>query len=84
MLNPEHSKRSSMVGTTVWMAPEVMRGEPYGPKVDTWSLGIMGIEMAKGRPPYIWKTRERVRCKYAQIPVSFWSISLRQNPITTT
>ncbi|KAL2293954.1 hypothetical protein Nmel_007658, partial [Mimus melanotis] len=56
VLSPERSKRRSMVGTTCWMAPEVVRGEPYGPKVDTWSLGIVGIEMAKGRAPYIWKT----------------------------
>ncbi|NXB43794.1 PAK3 kinase, partial [Leucopsar rothschildi] len=48
----EQSKRRSMVGTTCWMEPEVVRGEPYGPKVDTWSLGIVGIEMAKGRAPY--------------------------------
>ncbi|NWY68752.1 PAK3 kinase, partial [Erithacus rubecula] len=49
----EQSKRRSVVGTTCWMAPEFVRGEPYGPKVDTWSLGIVEIEMAKGRVPYI-------------------------------
>ncbi|XP_056371603.1 uncharacterized protein LOC130266321 [Oenanthe melanoleuca] len=55
------SKQRSMVGTTYWMAPELVRGEPYGPKVDTWSLGIVGIEMAKGRAPYIRKTKERAK-----------------------
>ncbi|NXL14483.1 PAK3 kinase, partial [Setophaga kirtlandii] len=59
LLSPEQSKRRSMVGTICWMAPEVVRGEPYGPKVDTWSLGIVGIEMAKGEAPYIRETSDR-------------------------
>ncbi|NWW41644.1 PAK3 kinase, partial [Panurus biarmicus] len=60
VLTPEQSKRRSVVGTTYWMAPEVVRSEPYGPKVDTWSLGIVGIQMAKGEVPYIRQTRARV------------------------
>ncbi|CAN8175231.1 unnamed protein product [Coccothraustes coccothraustes] len=83
LLTPEQRKRRSVVGTTYWMAPEVVRGEPYGPKVDTWSLGIVGIEMARGEPPYFWESRDRVRCNYAQVPVPFWSVSVRLNPIPT-
>ncbi|NXO84500.1 PAK3 kinase, partial [Sitta europaea] len=51
-LTPEQDQCSSMVGTAHWMAPEVVRGSPYGPKVEIWSFGIVTQQWVEGEPPY--------------------------------
>ena len=42
----------TFVGTVAWMAPEVIRHEPYSEKVDVWSYGVVIWELLTQQRPY--------------------------------
>jgi len=46
--NPQHH----IVGTLLYMAPEMLSGKDHTNKVDYWSLGIMAYEFAHGKKPF--------------------------------
>ncbi|OSX69791.1 hypothetical protein BU14_1150s0004 [Porphyra umbilicalis] len=52
-LTEERGKRTSVVGTPYWMAPELIRSRHYDYKADIWSLGIVGLELADYEPPHM-------------------------------
>ena len=47
-------KRSTVIGTPHWMAPELFDATPsYGKEVDIWAFGSMVYEIATGLPPNV-------------------------------
>lgn len=50
------NKFMSFVGTTPYMAPEVLSGATYGTNVDMWSLGVLVFVMLAGYMPFSGKT----------------------------
>lgn len=53
----------STVGSVLWMAPEVLRGQEghgHGRKADIWSLGCVFIEMATAEKPWASKAFDNV------------------------
>lgn len=48
----------SRLGTPLYMPPQIIKGEPYGPKCDVWSVGILLYTMIYGFHPFISKNEE--------------------------
>ncbi|KAE8377404.1 kinase-like domain-containing protein [Aspergillus bertholletiae] len=53
----------SMVGTSQYMAPEVIRGNLYDGRCDWWSVGIILYECLYGFTPFAAKDRETTKWK---------------------
>jgi fused len=43
---------TSIKGTPLYMAPELVKEKPYNRTVDLWSLGIILYELFVGKPPF--------------------------------
>jgi serine/threonine protein kinase len=48
---PRRASRAQ-VGTTCYMSPERLAGEPYSYAADVWAYGLILLELATGRFPY--------------------------------
>ncbi|KFP72361.1 Dual specificity testis-specific protein kinase 2, partial [Acanthisitta chloris] len=69
---PDHSEKLPVVGSPFWMAPEVLRDEPYNEKADVFSYGIILCEIIariQADPDYLPRTEmdPKLRPSFADI-----------------
>ena len=43
----------TIVGTPVYLAPELIRKQKYTSKCDVWAIGILVFNMVTGKPPFV-------------------------------
>ena len=71
-LNSADQMARTMLGSPIYMAPEVLRGEIYSNKADIWSLGVVWYEMLFGHCPFqsnsIAKLIEVLNTKQLEFP----------------
>jgi len=51
-LESANARATTILGFGHHSAPEIVRGEPHGFAVDSWSLGVLLYEMVTGKPPF--------------------------------
>ncbi|EFJ09824.1 hypothetical protein SELMODRAFT_23730, partial [Selaginella moellendorffii] len=52
-LQDDEKSLTGETGTYIYMAPEVIRHEPYDGSCDVYSFGVILCELATGEPPYV-------------------------------
>lgn len=59
----------TMVGSPIYMAPEILKNENYDSKADVWSLGVVLYEMFFGKCPYEERTIPRLMALFETRPL---------------
>jgi len=65
-----------VLGTPLYMAPELIKHQRYNEKVDVWSLGIITYQLLSGKTPFdgknIKKINQNILFKELKFPDRQW------------
>lgn len=61
----------TLVGTPLYMAPQILKSDKFSSKCDIWSLGMMFYEMLYGSTPWIGKNQIALSSQIKTKPLTF-------------
>ena len=64
-------KMRGKIGTTMYMAPEILMKVPYDEKIDIWSTGIILYNMLTGYEPFTSGDKEFMKIQILNRPINF-------------
>ena len=63
--------KQEILGSPLYMAPEIVNEESYDEKVDIWSVGVIAYILLTGRAPFTGKSRSEIFTNIKTKPLSF-------------
>lgn len=57
--NPQ-IRLKQVLGSPLYMAPEIVNEQPYDKSVDVWSVGVIAHILLTGCPPFYGRTKEDI------------------------
>jgi len=70
MLAENQNTTQTIVGSPIYMAPEILKGYPYSIKADIWSMGVILFQMLYGYCPFEERSIHRLLTQIETKPVS--------------
>ena len=65
------TKFTQVLGSPLYMAPEVIKEESYDEKVDLWAVGVIAHILLTGLPPFYHADKETMKKKIMKEPPSW-------------
>jgi serine/threonine protein kinase len=62
---------NDVLGSPLYMAPEIVDNQQYNAKVDIWSIGVIAYILLSGRPPYKGKSKQEIFNNIKNTKLSF-------------
>jgi len=69
--NPKEQGLREVLGSPLYMAPEIIQEQPYNHKVDIWSIGVITYILLSGRPPFKGQSKNEIFRSIMQGSLSF-------------
>ncbi len=64
-----------VLGSPLYMAPELVNRQPYNEKVDVWSLGIITYQLLVGKTPFEAETIKLIDANINNKKINFKTTS---------
>ena len=68
-LNKSDMKRTTMCGTPIYLAPELVNNYGHDHRVDIWCIGVLMFELLTGQPPWIGEDVQTLKYNISQMKI---------------
>ena len=65
------SKRTTMCGTPVYLAPELVNNTGYDHRVDIWCIGVLMFELLTGHPPWMGEDVQTLKYNISRMKINW-------------
>ena len=64
-------KRSTICGTPIYLAPEIVNNTGHDEKIDIWCVGVLMFELMTGQPPWRGEDVRTVKYNISQLKINW-------------